>query len=145
MHSFKSLFVAAFALLTLLFLLPATPARAELPAYLHAISDLRTAREYLKMDTRPGTGEARKYAINEISRAIDEMKKAAIDDGKNIWHVPEPQSGGDPNRPIHSAVKLLKEARHDVDHGEDTPENAGLRVRSLDHVDKALQALTPLL
>jgi hypothetical protein len=47
--------------------------------------------------------------------------------------------------PIHSAVKLLKEARHDVDRGEDAPENAGLRVCSLEHVDKALPALTPLL
>jgi hypothetical protein len=130
---------------TLLFLLPVRPARAQVPAFLHAISDLRTAREFLKADIRPGTAVARSFAIDEIRRAIDEMKKAAVDDGKNIWHAPEPQSGGNPNKPIHSAVKLLKEVRHDVDQGEDAHANAGLRVRSLEHVDKALQALTPLL
>jgi hypothetical protein len=145
MRSLKSLAVAAFALLTFLSLAPATQAHAQLPAYLHAISDLRTAREYLKMDTRPNSAGARDYAIKEISRAIDDMKKAALDDGKNIWHTPPPQSGGNPGWPIHSAVKLLKEARHDVDHGQDAPENAGLRIRSVEHIDKALQALTPFL
>ncbi|MGA2167424.1 MAG: hypothetical protein ABSG62_04390 [Terracidiphilus sp.] len=137
--------MAAFALLTLLLLLPATPAKAQFPAYLHAISDLRTARAYLQMNARPDSAGAREYAIKEISRTIDDMKKAAVDDGKNLWRTPPPQSGGNPSWPIHSAVKLLKEARHDVDHGQDAPENAGLRVRSLEHIDKALQALTPFL
>lgn len=144
MRSLKSITVTAFALFIFL-LTPATAAHAQLPAYLHAISDLRTAREYLKMDARPGTAEARNFAINEISRAIDEMKRAAIDDGKNIWHTPPPQSEGNPNAPIHSAVKLLREARHDVDHGEDAPENAGLRMRSVEHIDRALRSLEPLL
>ena len=145
MRSMKSLAVAAFGLLTFLFLTPAIQAHAQLPAYLHAISDLRTARAYLEMDTRPAQAGARDYAIKEINHAIDEMKRAAVDDGKNIWHTPPPQSGGNPGWPIRSAVRLLREARRDVDHGEDTPENAGLRIRSVEHIDKALQALTPLL
>ena len=53
MRSLKSLVVAAFAVLTLIFLLPATPANAQEPAYLRAISNLRTAKAYLGMDTRP--------------------------------------------------------------------------------------------
>jgi hypothetical protein len=145
MRSFKSLMAAAFALLTFLALAPATLAHAQFPAYLHAISDLRTAREYLKMDTRPHTAGARDYAIKEISRAIVEMKNAARDDGKNPDFTPPPQSGGNPGWPIHTAEKLLREARRDVDHGRDMPENAGLRERSVDHIDKALQALAPFL
>jgi hypothetical protein len=42
-------------------------------------------------------------------------------------------------------VKLLREARGDVDHGHDRPENHGLRERSLDHINQALADLEPLL
>jgi hypothetical protein len=141
MRSFKSLAAAAFALLTFLFLVPATPAHAQLPAYLHAISDLRTAREYLQQDTRPQFAGVRNNAIAEISRAIDDMKKAAVDDGKNPGHTPPPQSGGDPRKPVHSALRLLNEARGDVARGRDTPQNTGLQMRSLQHIDNARRAL----
>jgi hypothetical protein len=142
---FKTIFHAAFSLLAVLFLAPATLANAQEPAYLHAISDLRTAREYLKMDSRPGSAGARDFAIREISRAIDEIKMAARDDGKNPSVTPPPQSEVNPNWPIHSAAKLLREARRDVDHGIDRRENAGLRERSVIHIDKALEALEPFL
>jgi hypothetical protein len=145
MRSLKSLTVAAFALLTFLFLAPATQAHAQFPAYLHAISDLRSARAYLQMDTRPDQQGSRDYAIKEISRAIDDMKRAAVEDNKNPWRTPPPQSGGSPSWPIHSAVKLLREARHDAETGRDAPENVGLQVRSIEHIDKALQALKPWL
>jgi hypothetical protein len=141
MRSLKSLTTAVFALFTLLFLSSATPAHAQFPAYLHAISDLRTARAYLEQDTRPQFEGHRHHAIEEINHALDEMKKAAIDDGKTPWHTPPPQSGGNAALPVHSAIKLLKEARGDVDHGHDRPENQGLRERSLGHVDAAIAEL----
>jgi hypothetical protein len=53
---------------------------------------------------------AREAAIQEISRAIDEIKIAARDDGRNPFFTPPPQ-GGDPAWPMHSAVRLLR-ARH---------------------------------
>jgi hypothetical protein len=143
--SFKSLTVAAFALLAFTVLAPATQAHAQFPAYLHAISDLRTARAYLEMDNRHESEHARHHAIEQISKAIDDIKVAAVDDGKNPWHTPPPQSGGNPGYPVHSAVKLLREARGDVDHGHDRPENHGLRERSLDHINQALADLEPLL
>jgi len=136
---------AAFALLTFLALAPATPAHAQAPAYLHALSDLRAAREYLKLDTRPSAAGACYHATDEINKAIGEMKRAARDDGKNPDITPPPQSAGNPGWPIHSAEKLLREARRDVDHGRDLPENMGLRERSIEHIDKALQALAPFL
>ncbi len=88
---------------------------------------------------------ARKHAIDQINKAIDDMKRAAVDDGKNPWHTPPPQSGGSPRMPVHSAVRLMREARGDVEHGQDLPENHGLRERSIDHIDKALADLEPLL
>lgn len=145
MRSLKSLTVAAFALLTFLFLAPATQAHAQLPAYLHALSDLRSARAYLEYDTRPAWAGHRQHAIDQINKAIDDIKVAARDDGKNPWHTPPPQSGGSEGWPIHSAVKLLREARGDVDHGHDLPENSGLRERSIEHIDHALRELEPAL
>jgi hypothetical protein len=144
MRSLKSLPVAAFALLTFLFLASATQAHAQFPAYLHALSDLRTARAYLEMDNRHEGEHARHHAIEQISKAIDDIKVAARDDGKNPWHTPPPQSGGNAAWPVHSAVKLLREARGDVDHGRDLPENHGLRERSLDHINQALADLEPM-
>jgi hypothetical protein len=136
---------AAPALLALLLLSPATSAHAQMPAYLHAISDLRTAREYLQQDTRPRFDGIRRHAIDEISRAIDDMKKAAIDDGKNPNHTPPPQSEGDPRVPVRSALKLLNEAYGDVARGQDEPRNAGLQRRSLEHIDKARRSLDEMI
>jgi hypothetical protein len=146
MSSLKSIIVAAFALSTFFFLAPATPAHAQFPAYLHALSDLKTARAYLQMPVKPEAKDACKHAAKEISRAVNDMNKAAIDDGKNPETVPPPQGGGgNANWPIHSAVKLLKEARTDVEYGKDLPQNKGLREHSLEHIDKAILALTPFL
>ncbi|MGD0295309.1 MAG: hypothetical protein ABSB30_15795 [Terracidiphilus sp.] len=146
MRSLKSFIVAAFALSTFLFLMPAKPAHAQFPAYLHALSDLRTARAYLQMPVKPEAKNACKHAAKEISRAINDIAQAASSDGKNPEVVPPPQGGGgNANWPIHSAVKLLKEARTDIEHGRDLPENKGLREHSLEHIDKALLTLTQFL
>ena len=112
-------------------------AQPEHPAYLHALSDLRDARAHLE---RPDGGALRadeRSAVEEIDRAISEIKKAAIDDGKNIndhVHV-------DANRPwagrLHDAHDLLSRAHHDVAQEEDNPTTRGLRDRVLSHIDKA--------
>jgi hypothetical protein len=147
MRIVKSLGVTASTLLTLLLFAQAKPAtaQAQTPAYMHAISDLRSARTYLQMDTRPQFADIEHHAINDISKAIDEMQKAAYRDGKDIWQPPPPQSGGDINMPVHSAVRLLREARNDVSQGYDLPENHGLRERSAQHIQDALDHLKPLL
>jgi len=145
MRSFKLIPSAALALLALVFLTPATSAHAQGPAYLHALSDLRSARAYLQYDNRPAQAGARAFAIQQIDHAINDVKVAAVDDGKNPWHTPPPQSGGSGLWPIHSAFKLLKEARSDVDHGQDLPQNHGLRERATGHIDEALAALKPLM
>lgn len=142
MRNFKFFMVAAFALLTFLCLLPATPVYAQHPAYLHALSDLRTARGYLQMPARPETKDSCKHAVKEISRAIDDISKAVRDYGRDPDVTPLPQGAGSANWPIHSAIRLMKEARADIEHGRDLPENHGLREHSLEHIDKALLALS---
>jgi hypothetical protein len=131
--------LAGFALLTFLSLVPATPAKAQ--AYLHALSDLRSARVYLQMETRPDLADAVQHSVNEINKAIDEIKIVATREGKDTWQTPPPQSGGDPAAPIHNAVRLLREARGDLGPAADSPDNNGLRDRSIKHIDEALHRL----
>jgi hypothetical protein len=141
MRNLRLLTVAALALLTLLLLAPATPAKAQEPRYLHALADLRAARGWVESDHHPGFGDERHHAIDEINRAIDEVKKAARDDGKNANFTPPPQSGGDPRTPLRSAGRLLDEAYSDVKYGMDIPENAGLQARAMQHISAARQTI----
>jgi hypothetical protein len=145
MRILKLLPSAALALLALLLLAPAPAAHAQGPAYLHALSDLRSARAYLQYDNRPEHAGLRAHVIERIDKAIQEITIAAQDDGKNPWHTPPPQNGGGDGWPIHSAYNLLKEALHDVDHGQDRPENHGLRERAFEHITAAIDELHPAL
>src|SRR5271168_3704778 len=83
------LVLAIFTLLVFVPLHSAAKPAPEHPAYLHALSDLRDARAHLE---RPDGGELRqqeKDAFHEIDDAINEIKKASIDDGKDLNdHVP---------------------------------------------------------
>jgi hypothetical protein len=112
-------------------------AQGKHPAYLHALSDLRFARSLLE---RPNGGELReqeKMAISKIDDAIGEIKRASIDDGKNIGdHAPV-----DPHLPwigrLHKAQELLGDARRDCRKEEDNPQTQGLQMRVLKHIEEA--------
>ena len=141
MRIFKQLTATVFGLSAFLLFALGMPAQAQHPRYLHALSDLREARELLQTDTRPGFIGARDRAIEEIERAIHEVSEAVRDEGRNPHHTPPPQSGGDPNRPLRSALTLLNEARGDIAFGVDETGHRGLQERALHHVDEARQAL----
>jgi len=141
MRMFKSLATAILGLSAFLLFALGTPAQAQRPHYLHALSDLREARELLQTDHRPGFAGARDHAIEEIERAIEEVKAAVRDEGGNPHHTPPPQSGGDPNRPLRSALTLLNEAHRDIAIGTDETGHRGLQERALRHVDEARQSL----
>jgi hypothetical protein len=116
----------------------AAPAAAkEHPAYLHALSDLRDARAHLE---RPDGGERKEQerkAIEEIDAAIFEIKKASIEDGKNINdHVPVDSHLDWPGR-LHKAVELLDRAHSDVAREEDNRFAEGLQSRAIEHIDRA--------
>jgi hypothetical protein len=140
MRMFKTLTTAAVGLSAFLLFALGTPAQAQRPHYLHALSNLREARELLQTDTRPGFIRARDHAIEEIDRAIHEVSEAVREEGRNPHHTPPP-AGGDPNRPMRSALTLLDEARRDIASGTDESGHRGLQMRALRHVDEARQAL----
>ena len=77
-------------------------------------------------------------AIEEIDMAIREIKKASIDDGKNLAdHLPIDAKLDGPGRLRH-ARELLFKARADVNKEEDNRFAAGLQERALRHISLAL-------
>jgi len=110
------------------------------PAYLHALTDLRTARWFLEHQA----GDAKVYgdedvAITEIDAAINEIKRASIDDGKDLHDHPNVDVHEHGSRLLKS-IETLKKAQADVNKEEDNPEVRQLRHRSLEHIEHAIHA-----
>ncbi len=111
------------------------------PYYLHALSDLRAARWML--EHRPGDAAVsgqEDVAIQQIDDTINEIKKASIDDGKDINDHPKVDVPNDHPGRLHKAKELLKKVHSDVGREEDDPTAKGLQHRSLKHIDAALLA-----
>jgi hypothetical protein len=111
------------------------------PYYLHALSDLRAARWMLSH--RPGdpaVSAQEDVAITEIDKAIGEIKKASIDDGKNLEDHPPVQGINDRPGRLHKALELLHKVHGDVAREEDDPFTKGLRDRAIMHIDEATHA-----
>jgi len=126
-----SVFVLAFAFSA------TTGVAQEHPAYLHALTDLRHARAHLE---RPDHGELReqeKKAIHQIDEAIKEIKKASIDDGKDLNDHPPVDAHMDWPGRLHRALELINKAHNDVAREEDNQFAQGLQQRALEHIDKA--------
>jgi hypothetical protein len=128
-------------------LLVATPfaANADMPGkhpfYLHALSDLRAARWLL--EHRPGDAAVsgqEDVAVTEIDKAINEIKKASIDDGKDLHDHPPVQGANDHPGRLHKAAELLHKVHGDVAREEDDPFTRGLRDRAIMHIDEAMHA-----
>ncbi len=112
------------------------------PAYLHALSDLRAARHYLN-DGWAWEGVRREDndAIRHIDMAIDEIKKASINDGKGLNDPFPIDKHLSPHDRFRKANELLAAAHHDLDKAEDVPSSRGLRDRALVHIDEAHQVV----
>jgi tetratricopeptide (TPR) repeat protein len=127
------------AVMALLSCLPALAANH--PAYLHALEDLRAARWMLQH--RPGNwaqtaDEAE--AVNQIDQAINEIKLASIDDGKDIDFRPKVDEKPDHIGRLHDALEYLNRAHAEVTREEDNLFAKGLRGRAAQHIDAALAA-----
>jgi hypothetical protein len=117
---------------------PVPPAQAH-PSYLHALSDLRNAR--WNLERRGGDPQMKwdeHHAVDSIDRALNDIKKAAIDDGKNLQDHPpidaqEPRAGR-----LHKALTALQAARNDVSQEEDNAFAGGLRARGIKNIDEAI-------
>jgi len=122
--------------------LHATSSRGDHPYYLHALSDLRAARWMI--EHRPGNWQQtvdEVEAVRRIDAAIGEIKKASIEDGKNLEdHPPVDERPDHPGR-LHAALDFLRKARQDVSHDEDNLFAQGLQRRAYGHIDGAINAV----
>jgi hypothetical protein len=110
------------------------------PAYLHALTDLRTARWLLEHQP----GDVKVYgdedvAISEVDATINDIKHASIDDGKDLHDHPTVDVHEHGSRLLRS-IESLKKARADISGEEDNPETRELRHRSVEHLDHAIRA-----
>jgi|HubBroStandDraft_1064217.scaffolds.fasta_scaffold165200_2 hypothetical protein len=112
------------------------------PYYLHALSDLRAARWMI--EHRPGNWvqtQDEMEAVRRIDAAINEIKKASIEDGKNLEdHPPVDELADHPGR-LHKALEFLRKARQDISHDEDNAFAQGLQARAYGHIDAAIGAV----
>ena len=108
------------------------------PAYLHALSDLRAARHYLSdgWAWEPVRRDDN-AAVREIDAAINEIKQASIDDGKDLNDPFRVDTRLSPHDRFRKANELLFSAHNDLAKAEDVPASRGLRDRALLHVDHA--------
>ena len=141
MGKLKGFWVAACVLAAGVLFSAPVPSLAQGPRYLVALSDLRTARDYIQSDHRHEFEHERHHAVDEINKAIDEVKHAAWDDGKQTKYAPPPHPDSDPWHPMREAVRWLDEAQQHVSEGPDRPENSGLRERAVLHIEEARHSI----
>jgi hypothetical protein len=116
--------------------------RAEHPYYLHALSDLRAARWMI--EHRPGNWERtvdEMEAVKQIDAAIGEIKRAAIDDGKDLAYHPAVDEPNEHDGRLHNAMEFLKKSRQDIGRDEDNLFAEGLQARAYNHIDAAIVAV----
>jgi hypothetical protein len=104
------------------------------PTYLHALTDLRTARYLISL---PTPGPLDHFATDAIDHAIGEIKAAAIDDGKNLNDHPPIDATLDNAGRFHKALELLDKVHKDISTEEDNVYAQGLQGRALHHVTEA--------
>ena len=110
------------------------------PGYLHSLSDLRAARWFLYHQAGdPGVTADEDVAITEIDAAIREIKRASIDDSKDLNDHPAVDVKEHGSRLLKS-IETLKKAHADIDKEEDNPDVRELRHRALEHIDHAIHA-----
>ncbi|HEX4449618.1 MAG TPA: hypothetical protein VH143_02055, partial [Kofleriaceae bacterium] len=120
---------------------PPPPAPAAHPSYLHALTDLRSARGFLRRPARTTVKWDENRAIREIDAAINEIKHASVDDGKNIDDHPPVDDGMVWGNRLQKALELVETARRDVNQEEDNGFANGLKNRAIGHIDLAARAL----
>jgi hypothetical protein len=134
-----------FRLLALLLVaLAPLAARADTPGdhprYLHALTDLRDAYWFLG-HPREGALEGREqHALEEISRAIGIVERAASWDGKNVReHKPEDVNVEGMGGRLRKVSALLRAARADIARDEDNFAARVLQFQAVERIDESIQ------
>jgi hypothetical protein len=106
--------------------------------YLRALSDLRAARALLAEGwSLESVRKVDDHAVQQIDAAMAEIKRAAIDDGKNLTDHPPIDARLAPRDRFRQANELLGKAHQDIVLSPDQPETHELRLRAMYHIDDA--------
>ncbi len=109
--------------------------------YLQARSDLRRAQFLLRVREEPNVTRNLKAADTEVEAAIREVDRAAVLDRKDLdEHPPIDTSLARQDR-FRKVVDLLRSARADIEHEEDSPRAREWRDVAFRHIDEALNAV----
>ena len=114
--------------------------KPEHPNYLHALSDLRAARWMI--EHRPGDWQRtvdEVATVKQIEEAINEIKKASIDDSKDINDHPMANEIPEHIGRLQAAVDYLKKAQENINKEEDNGFAQGLQASSLKHIKEAIR------
>jgi len=111
------------------------------PRYLHAVTDLRTARHLLEKPEENNVKADEDAAISEIDRALGEIKKAAADDWKEDFVPPKIDAGWHHHERLKEASRLIHKAKDDISQEEDNGSARGLRDRARHHLDLAIDSV----
>jgi len=107
------------------------------PHYLHALADLRYARAFLVSAGENNLRNEERRAYASIDRAMKEIKRAAIDDGKNPEDHPAIDTNVRHRDRLHKVMALLGSARRDLTVQEDDKVALGWRKAALKHIADA--------
>ena len=110
------------------------------PGYLHALTDLRDAHWVLGHPGSGGLEEREQHALAELGQAIEEVQRAAADDGKNLYEHPREDvaSEGIAQR-LRRVSVLLRRAREDVAQEEDNYGVRAIQLRAVARIDESIR------
>jgi len=135
--------LAALAALIVMPITASLPATADTPGahphYLHALSDLRQARALLVR--RPETSNVAATdndAVAHVNRAIADIKRASIDDGKDLGDHPPIDTRLPRRDRFDKALDLLGKADRDLHYKEDDQAALGWRREAIRNVKEAM-------
>jgi hypothetical protein len=131
-------FVAPLAVATLLPMAAWAGFFGDHPRYVHAMTDLRTARWMIARPDAPNVTADENRAVGEIDAALGEIKQAALDDMKDVWNPPSIDTHIDRHGRIDKALELLNRAHDDIAREEDDRRARGLQHRAIQHLDNAI-------
>jgi hypothetical protein len=141
MHSNRQATLTAVVALVMLPLLAAADTPGRHPRYLHARSDLQTARWLLRVQDEPNVMREIRRTQVDVDRAIREIDRAAVLDRKDIDdHPPIDTSLDRPGR-FRKVMALLDSARADIGLEEDNPYAVGWRNLAYRNIDAAKEHL----
>jgi hypothetical protein len=112
----------------------------EHPHYLRALSDLRYARAWLTALGENNVMGREMDAVVNIDKAIGDIKRASIDDGKDLNDHPPVDAKIKHKGRLHKVMALLSSARKDLRFKEDDKAALGWRKAALEHVNDAAKA-----